>query len=137
MAVDNIEKAIVSKLVGTSAVNNLISGRIYPLQLPQTPTLPAITFQRVDGPREHHFEGASGIAHPRIQIDTYARTYPEVVELAKQVRIALDGFDGAVGTVNIKGAWLRGDHDMDDGLSDELVVDQYRRTLDFVIWHDE
>src|SRR4030042_5808294 len=89
-----VETVIYTRLSGYAGLIALTSTRIYPLILPQSPTLPAVTYQRIDGPRESRF-GADPVAHPRIQVDSWAKTYAGVKAVAPQVRGALQLWSSA------------------------------------------
>lgn len=131
---------IRARLLATSAVTDIVGGtshaRIYPLRLPQRGKLPAITYQRIDGEREHAMEGTSGLARIRVQLDCWATDqagrdgYTTVKQLAAAVRGALDGWRGAQGSESIKGAFLIGDRDLHES-------GFFRVSMDFGIWYDE
>ena len=61
-----LEQALFTRLDGFAGLTSLVVSRIYPLILPQNPTLPAVTYQRIDGIREDGIAGSHGLAHPRI-----------------------------------------------------------------------
>lgn len=94
-----IETEIRARLVADSTVSGLVSARIYPLVLPQSPTYPAITYHRVSGVRLHHLGGVSGRAVPRISFSMWAQTYTGCQALAAAVRQSLDGFNGTLTTI--------------------------------------
>lgn len=61
--------------VGSYAgVTTLISDRLYPIMLPQEPTLPAATYLIVDDPQTYSHSGTSW-RQARVQFDCYASTY--------------------------------------------------------------
>ena len=132
-----IEEGLAAFLVANAAVNAIVSGRVYPNKLPQTVTLPALTYQRVDTPRVHSHDtsGAAGTAHPRIQFDCWAASYSGAKGLADALRGALNGYKGTMGTVNpvtVQSA-LQEDERFDD-FADAGIV---RISCDFIIWHLE
>lgn len=127
-----IEPGLVSYLSAHPLVTTLVGTRVYPLELPQGVTLPAITYQRISGPRVRSQSGPSGLAHPRIQLNCWARDYAGAVQLADVVRRALDGYRGAMGSTIVQASFLDNDldgHEPDTGL--------WRRTLDVILWHEE
>jgi len=74
----------------------LIGTRCYPVKLPQEPTLPALTYQRVsDAPEYSHDPGAS--YRPRMQITCWAGTYAGAEALATQVNLASEAWHAAMG----------------------------------------
>jgi len=106
--------------------------RIYPVRLPQNWTAPAITYQRISGPRLQSLSGPSGRAHPRYQFDILDGTYASVRVAADKLRAALDGYTGAMGSETVGACTI--DNDFDGYLAD---TDVYRVSMDFIIWHIE
>lgn len=131
------EKAICAILTAASGVSSLVGNRIYPVRPKQSGALPAITYFRVDGPRVHSLQGPSGLGHPRIQIDCYASTYADCLELSKQVRLALDGYRGIIAGVNVQAILLLSDFDMEEDEDAPIVPDEFRRVMDFRVWYQE
>lgn len=127
-----IEEALFSRLSGFAGLSSLVGDRIYPLKLPQKPTLPAVVYQRISGARVRSLLGSSGLASPRFQFDSYAAGAKTSREVSEQIRLALQGFSGTVAGVRITGITFEGDRDFyydDTGL--------YRRLADYFIWHNE
>jgi hypothetical protein len=127
-----IEKGLHTFLTGTAAISALVSARVYPVWLPQSPTLPCLTYQRISGSRVRSLTGPSSLAHPRIQIDCWAATYDGAKTLAEAVRVALDGYSGLMGTVEVFGVIVHGDRDLYDP---EVKIS--RVSMDITIWHIE
>jgi hypothetical protein len=127
-----IESELRTYLLAQSGIAALIGTRVYPMKLPQSPTLPAITYQRVSGSRVQSLTGPSGMAHPRIQVDCWAASYDGAKALAAEVQDDLDGYRGTMGTTRVGGVIVYGDRDWY-----EPDVDIYRVTIDITIWHDE
>lgn len=131
------EKAIHHILTNTLGVTNIVGDRVYPKTLPQPPILPAIIYTRVSGPRISSLQGASGLAHPRFQIDVFSEDYVEAKNLVRQVQLALEGRRGTFNGVDVQGVLFEGDRDMNDDVEGSLVTDQHRVTMDFIVWHRE
>jgi len=91
-----IGKMIVERLEAVAAVTNLVSSRIYPVILPQTPTYPAIVYEVVTTVRGQSHGGPHNLVQPRVQIDIFAETYEAAWDIEAAVRGALDGFSGAL-----------------------------------------
>lgn len=121
-----------SRLDGFAGLSALVTARIYPLVLPQKPALPAVTYQRIDGPRMSGMTAEHGIATPRVQVDSYAATYASAKAVAKQVRLALQRWAGVEAAVTVLDSFLDGDRDLYD---DE--VEAYRVSADYIIHHRE
>ena len=127
-----MEAAARAILLADGTVAGLVSTRIYPGKLPQIPTLPAVTYSRVDGPRVQSLVGSSGLAHPRLQIDCWAETYAGVKTLANAVRGAIDGYSGTISGTRVGGVLIDDEQDVY-----EPNVEFYRVSQDYIVWHDE
>jgi hypothetical protein len=67
---------------------------VWALHLPDNPTYPAVTYQKVTSGRYTTHDGPSGLAWPRYQISVLAETFDECKEAAEEMRIGLDGYKG-------------------------------------------
>ncbi len=92
-----VEQALKTALAAHAGLLALIAGRVYPGRLPQTPTLPACTYQRIDTPTEQVMGEATVKRRPRMQITSLASTYDEAKAIAAQAVACLDGFSGLLG----------------------------------------
>lgn len=97
--------------------------RVYRGRLPQpAPTLPALTFFRVDTVFEYAHNGDNALIHPRFQISCWAETNAAAESLAREVQ----------GKFN---AWTLGTA-LPQGQSD--LTDQetglHHVAIDFVLW---
>jgi len=132
------EIAIYTILKDTSAVSSLVGARIYPLKAPPKVTKPFVTYQRISGDRWRSFDGPTGTAQPRIQVDCYATTYAAAKALADAIRQNLDGYAGTVtttsGAVRIGGISLMTDRDL---FEDDIDPVLYRVSMDFMVTHGE
>ena len=135
----NLEQGLITYLLTDTDLMALVgngdsplTSRIYPLLLPQNYTAPAMTYQRISGPRLQNLSGPAGRAFPRIQFDIYAASYSAVKNIAAKLRAALDGYAGLMGAVDVDRTTL--ESDMDGYQSDTEV---YRVSMDFIISHVE
>jgi hypothetical protein len=85
-----IEELIYSNLSTATSVTALVVDRIYPLLMPQDPTLPAVTYQRISDNPINSLSGHGGLDNPRIQIDCWATSYSAVKTLSNAVIKAMD-----------------------------------------------
>ena len=80
-------QALYSHYTSHPGLSALVGTRVYPLRVPQNPTLPAVTYQRSGGSNEDTHDQST--AHsPRIQFTCWAATYIEAEALALQVEAA-------------------------------------------------
>lgn len=80
---------------GLSALISYGSGlyAFYPLVLPRNANIPAVVYQTIDTPRiRTHDSGPAALAAPRFQLASWGKTYTQAKSVAKQVRLAFDGW---------------------------------------------
>ena len=126
-----IESAIRSILIADDTVK-AITTRVYPVALPQSPTYPLILYTKITGMRDHHLRGPSGHAHPRLQIESWSKSYSEAKTLAAAIRKALDGYSGTASGTVIRSCLIESERDIF-----ESEIEVYRVTSDWFIWHEE
>lgn len=132
----SIDEALVSILENNPGVASLVGSRIYPLFARQTAVKPFVIYQRISSERLHSHSGTSGLARPRCQVRCVAGSYSELRSLATAVRVALDGYQGSVGTMRIDAITLENEIDSEDVAADQQA-NAYSCLLDFFIWHGE
>lgn len=128
---DEIEDQLVIFLQALSPAP--AGGRIYPLLLPEkSPTLPAITFQRIFTERGRTLAGPDGHVRPLVQYDCWATTLKGARDVATALRAALDGYTGLAGSIKLRDSKLENQQDFnEDGA-------RYRRVLmEFSFSHTE
>ena len=125
------EELLITALEGDAAVQTHVgltpASRIYPLVLPQKPTLPAVTFQRIANARVNSFDACGGIDNPRIQVDCWATTRKAARELAMEVKRVVEA-------ATTFGAWLITDAEF---YEDDVDPRLYRVSMDFSTWIKE
>jgi len=126
-----IETELRTRLLADGTISGLIGTRLYPVVLPQDPTMPALVSSRVSGQRLHNLSGVAGRGMPRITIDCWASTYAGSKTLAAAVRSSLDGLNGLLTTIN---ASIKIDNEIDDYEDDTGL---YRVIQDYIINHLE
>lgn len=128
----DITEALYEKLSTTAGLTSLVSTRIYPDLMPQSPTLPAITYQMISNVRDERHGGQTADARPRFQITCWASTALAAAAVAIQVRLAVMVMSGTIETVEIVGVWNAGE-------SRGYEPDTFRHfaAVDFFIAHKE
>jgi len=136
-----LEEGLVSYLTGVDCADlvALIDTRVYPMNIPQGAVLPYLAYQRISTPRilTHDSSGATGdLAYPRFQFDAWATTYASAKAIIDQVRAALNGKTGVIGTapnaITIRAALVE-----DEVPEFDPETKLYRCRSDFFIWHQE
>lgn len=111
-----IDFALSAYLTSYPGLASLVGDRIYPLVLPQSPILPAITINRVSTTVERDLFGAVR-TRVRMQLTCFARStatnsgYSLAKLVARQVREALQDYTGEMGDVTILEAHVLGEMD--------------------------
>lgn len=114
-----LEEAIVARVAAIPALAALVSTRVYPLVLPQNPTLPALTYRRISTTRPTAMGRDPGIAFPRIQFTVWATGTAGGYANAKAVKDALRG-DGAGSAFQRWRGTVAGVQVLDSVLANEL-----------------
>jgi len=131
-----IEEALVSILAADGTVSGLVGTRIYPLVVPQNPTLPAVVYQRISGVREHTHDEVGDLARPRFQFTSIATTYSAAKALANAVREALDNYSATKLSVVIDAIFVENEIDVFN-LSEDQGDNTYGVLVDATVWHHE
>ena len=108
-----MEESVRAVLLSDTDVAAIVSARIYPVVLPQNPTLPAVTYQRISLVSPVTLDAAIGPERIRLQVDCWALTWGAVRALASAVKTALHGFSGIVsGKQALNGVFLDSEADI-------------------------
>jgi len=127
-----LEAELRTYTLAGAAVLALVGTRMHARMLPQSPTLPAIVYQRIDTRRQHDLDGPDGLPRPRMQVTCWGSTPAVAYSVAQTVRERLDGFKGAWGTLTIGSCLCVGERDLDDPEANRSGV-----ALDFMIQYEE
>lgn len=130
------EQALRNQLVSDSELAAHIGTRVYPMIAPTSAVLPWICFRRTGISRERTMVGPVGTPTVSVEYQTFAETYEEARDIANQVRLVLDGFNGTRDNVVIQQTSL--ENEQDDFVqigSDSLPVFQVTQTFD-VLWQE-
>jgi len=120
----DLESDLTTYLRNYAGVAALVGDCIEPMEL--TNPLPAIVYQRISTPPGL----AAGYLRPRVRLSCWADTYAGAVALAAQVRLALDHYHGALGSLHAL-SWVdseRDDRDPETGF--------WRRIIEVLVFHE-
>ena len=134
-----LEEGLISYLEGYAGLNALVSTRIYHMTKPQTVIYPCVTLQRIDTPFIHTMQssGATGnLITPRFQFDAWAPTYSAAKEITDQLRAALNGKTGSIGTAPYT-VTIRSSLQSTERPSFDALVEMYRSMSEFVIMQED
>jgi uncharacterized protein DUF3168 len=92
-----IETGLVALLETDATLAGLISGRIYPVTLPEASALyPSLTYQNVASPDPEFTFDARVTNYARIQIDAYGPSYLACKQVLAAVSSILQGYQGTL-----------------------------------------
>lgn len=121
----SIEALVYTRLTTYSGITAIASTRTYPLLLPQTPTYPAVTYQKISNSEQ---KGTSALRDSRWQLNCWASTYAEAHSLAAQIKAAFEEWHDLDQTPGVLFARVVGEIDDYD---DDMPV--YRVILDVML----
>lgn len=102
-------EAIVAWLTDDNAFFALVGDRVYPIKLPATPTLPAVTYQLVSETYDAIQDGP-GLAQPRYRFNVWADHFRELDAIVKAIRRLFNArTDGPFASSVVENAYA--DHD--------------------------
>lgn len=124
-------------LTDTSSLTAIVDDRIFPIHLPQSATLPAITFQQISSTHDYHIAGAAGVTTARVQIDCWANSPTEACDAGEAIRQTLQGTSGMWDTTEVLFVQLDSCQDMAEPPQDGSDQWIYRRSSDYLIKYRE
>jgi hypothetical protein len=119
-----IENYIFQHLSTSTAINNYVGARIYPLIAPQNPTYPFIIYQRIGTIPAYALDGFGSLSNVSMQFDCYATNYGTIRSLSSALHTVMQA-------ATFKSIL---NNDMDFA---EPELDSYRVTQDYSIWINE
>lgn len=132
------EQALMETVLGDTAVAAYLGDNMFNNYAPPTVTYPYVIYEQISGPRDQTFDGPSGLATIRVQINAFATTYLESRTVADVIRRKLDGFEGTVsltggGSCKILETKLIDEGDVPSERPDNTVVYGKRQDYEMVI----
>jgi hypothetical protein len=102
----DFDEALVDYLLGRPGIAALVAKRLFPDYFPQDEQLPAIAYTLEDDSSQQTLQGPSGMRATIYQINIWADNRREAMTIAREIRLALDGYRGAFKDIPIAGAFL-------------------------------
>ena len=96
-----IETALYTLLHGRAELEALVDVRIYPMYLPQSPTFPACAYNRTSSRIISLLKNDTNLIEARYEVAAFSKTYNECIEVADQIRQALQRQRGTISGVVI------------------------------------
>lgn len=118
-----IEEGLYSWVATNSPLNTLIGTRFYPLELPQSPTYPAIVYRLVGDDLPFAYGSNPGdLMTARYQFDCHGLTFSAARGLAQTLRVQLNGFTGVMGAVTVQKVQYLGENQQLATYLDQPVI---------------
>lgn len=107
--------AINGLLTQAPGLKALVAARIYPDVMPDSPVLPAVTYQRLSGSSERGSTSDPPLKSATYQVSAWAKSRADALAIAAQVRVALDRKRKlTVAGVQVDDCFYQGDVDLFD-----------------------
>lgn len=129
----DITASIRTLTLADATVSGLVATRMYSDVLPQSATMPAITYSMITETPYEHLAGIVSVSQATIQVDCFGATRSSANALADAVRLQLEKYRGVVGTqqiLEINHTSARDGYDRAESGTDQL---RFIRSLDFDI----
>lgn len=127
-----MEKAFADLLLGSEALAALVGDRIYPVIRPQGSPTPCVVYNGFAPEQVMTTSGRANLAGKRLQLDVYAKTYPEAKAIEAAVNDRLIGFSGVIGDVEFQGIFDNGGRG--DGFEHTAPDQLFRVSTDYLVW---
>ncbi len=136
-----MESDLRAFVIANGAVTALIGTRMFPQRVPQGQAMPAIRYNHIATTSAIALAGVLGLAETTMQLDCYADTYAESIDLAEKVRVALvanNNGDRLMGSTRVYRTQLAGSAD-EPPFKEPDGGDKWRfnRSLDFLLEYIE
>ncbi len=107
-----VEDAVFSRLTAFAGLTALIVSRIYPVRIPQNPTYPLASYQKISDVPEHAMGADAGVRRARVQVSAWAPAYSDAKDVAVQVILALSRFRGTIAGITIQEIFFENEVDL-------------------------
>lgn len=97
-----LQEALTTYLKAYAGLTALISTRLFPDEIPQGTTLPAVFYINISDVKSHTLTGQLALESPMIQYTVYASTKPSARAVANQIKAALKDYVGTLSGVTIQ-----------------------------------
>jgi hypothetical protein len=108
MTTATLDEGLFDYLTHHAGVATLIGTRLHPDYFSEDEELPAIAYSLEDDRSMHTQQGPSALRQAIYRFDIWADTAAEAMAVARQMRVALDGYRGLFRDIPIVGAFFDG-----------------------------
>lgn len=127
----------LSNYAGVTAIIGSNPARVYPMVVPQTPTVPCISYQLISSDRVEGVYTDPGIVNARIQVTCWAKSYTDVKSLAEQVRLALERYGSWPSGLAVDGVTVYDIKIGSEADTFEPGLELYAQATDYTVTHGE
>jgi len=128
----SIENSFRTYILADPTISALISTRLYTRELPQRPTLPAMTYERDYTLDNYHTTGSSGLVSIGFILRCWDDTTLDSRLLANALRLRISGYQGVMATDYVYSVFRENDSDhYDSDLKKPYVETEY------MLWYRE
>lgn len=127
-----MEAALIAELLATAGITAVSGQRITWARRDQGGALPAMVLHRIDGDRDYHLGGPSGLVASRVQADCWAATYKDAKRLAQALEAKVSGARFTRGAIRFDAILVI---DERDSTFDESGSALFRVSLDLAVHH--
>jgi hypothetical protein len=127
-----IDDELYKYLIAIQAIAALISARIYPDFAPQNEAYPLVVYSLSEDRSVATLSGPSKLRERTYRFDIWGVTIAEVTAIGIQLRAALDGYNGTMGTLTYVASSFEGE----DRTRDSETM-AFRLTQQYRIWYHE
>jgi hypothetical protein len=107
--------AVYGLLTQAAGLTALVGSRIYPDLMPDSPTYPSVTYQRLSGSSERGSTSDPPLKSATYQVSAWSRSRSEALAVAAQIRVAMDRKRKlTVSGVQVDDCFYQGDVDLVD-----------------------
>jgi hypothetical protein len=116
------ETFLYARLIANATVAGYVGSRIYPTLAPMGSAMPHITYQRIAVSREPALNGPTGSPVITVQITIFGTSYIDLKQIARAVRLSVDGYTGTYGNVTIQRTNLTSEADGAEMPADDQML---------------
>lgn len=131
------EAFLFGRLTSQTAVSSLVGSRVYPQLAPSGAALPLVIYARTGVERPQALSGNVGSPLITLQLTTHGTSYTSVKQIARAVRLAVDGWTGTTAGATIQRSTLVSEADGVDMPADDQMTPYYNVTQTFEFRVDE
>ena len=128
----DIEERLFGQLSTATGLTALVGARVYPTEVPQRATLPAVTYTRIHSDWSHAMGADTGNVHARFNIGYWDTNYLNAITGAGEIKTAISRFTAPNGGTVVEDCFFEGEkqeHDPERGA--------YSISLDFHVHYRE